>query len=451
MNRIMKSPKMRHPVAMFLCLCLAFCTIDASISALAAEKAENPAEPSEKRILRLVHPRFLYLDDLFLQLHPNVSFEYTNWDPSEPSYYTPYNNPIEEFRCDDPTAPVIDIYILSVIEGLPRLIREEYVLDLSSSESISAAYATYFPQAQAVLSSDGKPMAVPIKFDVAGWDYDKKTWDTLRMPSVPKTADELIQLINRWNQDIGLPPETALYGTGGLYPRKIQLLMDVINMYVIQFASNNAALNFDTPEFRDMVNRIINLPELPYCISKSALLCEDDNYPKTFSLLDLDRGDEYDPSITPILPMSFSENKDVKVGAEMAVVCIASNTQNRELAMEYVEFIVEHQAEQQKDLRAMLTLNTQEMDALGISKETQDFYCDLAPGITFDNGALGGFWPTDWQGEYFWFVFLDAYSLPDQAYSQAFWENLIDLMKVDIDPLIAKLNEEAQFYFANRY
>lgn len=229
--------------------------------------------------------------------------------------------------------------------------------------------------------------------------------------------------------------------------------MDVINMYVIQYASSDAALNFDTPEFRDMANRIVNLPELPYTISISPplLRCESNTYPRTFSLLDLDKGSKLDQDIAYILSMGFSDSKPAKVGAEIEVICIASNTSNRELAIEYVEFILEHQADQQEDLHAMLTLDAREMDILGISNETQDLYHDIMPGITFDIGALGGFWPTDYQGEYFWVLFLNAYSLDDQADSQAFWDNFINLMQEDLSPLIAELNEEAQHFFVDRH
>lgn len=218
----MKIKKMRlTPSAVFLPLCLAFCMIVSPLAS-AEEAAVNPVDESEKQVLRFVHPRGLsYLvDNLFLELHPGVSFEYVDWVPSDPSLYTPDSNPVVEFYCDDPAMPAIDIYILSAVEGLPRLIREGYVLDLSSSENISAAHAAYFSQAQEVLSSDGKPMAVPICFSLAGWDYNKKAWDALGMPNVPKTANEVIQLIGRWNQDIFLSPEIALYGTGGFYPRK---------------------------------------------------------------------------------------------------------------------------------------------------------------------------------------------------------------------------------------
>ena len=444
-----------RPFAVILCLTLALCTC--AVPALAVEQVniEDTTEQPEKQVLRFVQPRYgsSFVDDLFLQLHPEVSLEYLDWDPEDTSFQAPHNNPIQEFRCDDPTTPIIDIYILSVTEGLHRLIREGYVLDLSGSESISAAHATYLPQVQEVLSVDGKPIAIPIHFNVAGWDYDKNAWEAFGMPNVPKTADELIQLVSRWNQDIILPPETALYGPEEFYSRRARLIMDITNMYVIQYATSDAALDFDTPEFKDMVNRIVNLPEIPEDFSRSTplLRCGINNYPRTFSLLDLERGDMFNPDITPVLPMSFSESGVAKVGAEIAVMCIASNTQNRELAMEYVELVLGHQGEQQKDLRAMLTLDVQEMDALGLSKETQDFYRNLAPGITFNSGALGGFWPTAWQGEYFWFVFLDAYDLPDDAYGREFWDHLFGLMREDISPFIAKLNEEAQHLFAARH
>lgn len=441
-------------------------TPTAPTPAFVKEKAEGLAAQSEKKILRFVNPgRLQSLNDLFLQLHPDVSFEYVDFDPSDTSEYILNENPIEEFYCDDPNID-IDIYILNVDDGLRRLIREGYVLDLSSSKNISDTHATYFPQVREALSANGKPMAVPFSFSLAGWDYDKKAWDALGLPDVPRSADEIVQLLGRWNQDIFLPPETVLYGNGGWGDIRIELLMDVLRMYVVQYGTSDAPLNFDTPGFRDVITRILNLPVLPYSRTASypLLLCADRLYPEMSSLQDIDdmqTGDvkqniddrtAFDYEGTILTPMSFLEGEQAKVGADVGVVCIASDTENPELAMEYVAFIQDHQADIQEDLHAMLTADVREMDALGIQKETQTLYCDLVPSISLNIGALGEFQSTNYDGDKYLAIFLDAYDLLtlDDG-SGVITDKLLALMKKDISPLIQKLNEYSLSSFAAQY
>lgn len=468
---MMKASRPYCTFVVILSLCLIICTVMASIPAFAQEEAKGAADQLEKQVLRFVRPCPLLsdLDDLFLQLHPEVSFEYVDWeDDGYTGVYFPNPNPIEEFHCDDPATPIVDIYILSVVEGLPRLMREGYVLDLSGSESISAAHAAYFPQARAALSSGGKPMAVPVSLAIGAWDYNKKEWDAMELPDVPKTAEGIVDLLSRWNQDIFLPPETALYGNGGWGDIRIEMLMDVLRMYVIENGTSRTLLNFDTPEFRDVVNGILNLPPMPYNALgtwETLLLCNDRLYPWMLSLRNLDdqewwqnRTYNADVQLEPLLPMGFSEGKPAKVGAEMEVVCIASNTQNRDLAMEYVEFILAHQEDCQEDLRAMLTLDAKEMDKLGIRKETQALYCGLAPSISFDIGALGKFLTMNDDGDYYLALFMDGYDLIDDfnhmgtpELQVAFYQKLIDLMRADITPFIEVLNKEVRDIYADRY
>jgi len=459
---------------MFLMVCTSAAAnaIDPSLEQV---KTETQTEESGNRILRFGHPRSLvYLNNLFLQQHPDVRFEYVQYD--EFIEYVPQDNPIEEFFCDDPEV-AIDIYILSVTEGLPRLIREGYVQDLSASEIISDAFASYFPQVRDVLSSNGNPMAVPYSFGIGVWDYDKESWDALELPEVPRSAEEMVRLINRWNQDVFLPPETILYGSGGWDDIRIEMLMDVLRMYVAQYGVNGIPLDFDTPGFRDVITQILALPELPYSnyMQFPLLLCDDDLYPKMLTLQDIDSKeaiiaqqsiDDKKPFSfegTLLTPVGFLEGDPARVGAEVEVVCIASNTRNPELAMEYIEYILDHQTEMQEDLYAMLTVDFSEMDILGIQKETQLLYCDLVPGISLHIDSIGKFRSMNIDGDKYHAIFLDAYDLfpyiEDRIDNGDNWGDvfndatsiLLTLMEEDIDPLIRELNECSLYFFNAHY
>lgn len=467
----MKVNKAQCPLAIILSFCLVVSAVLTPVSTFAQETAKDTLSQPGKRVLRFVRPSdFLGdLDKLFLQLHPDVSFEYVDWDDEGyTGVYFPDQNPIEEFHCDDPATPTVDIYILSAVEGLHRLIREGYVLDLSSSESITTAQAAYFPQAREVLSAGGKPVAVPISMAIGAWDYNKQAWEALALPEVPKTIEGLVALLGRWNRDLILPPGTVLYGNGGWGDIRIELLMDMLRVYIIENGANNTPVNFDTPEFRNVVNEALNLPPLPYDAlgtCEPLLFCDDRLYPWMLSLRDLDnkawwqaRLYNADVQLEPLLPMGFSRSKPAKVGAEMEVVCIARNSQNRDLAMEYVEFILAHQADCQEDLRAMLTLDSNEMNGIGIQKETQALYCDLVPDISFDIGALGKFLTMNDDGDYYLSLIMDGYNLMDDYIQSdtaeleaSIYQKLLDLMRADINPFIAELNEEAQEIYADRY
>jgi maltose-binding protein MalE len=450
-NEMLISHKIYHFIAVVLCLALHAFTSSPAVT-VKDKRAKIPARQSEKQVLRFVSPVDQLLDELFLELHPDVSFEYVGWDPGYEQYMD--TNLFLAINKGDPTAPIADIYLVNANEDLPHLVRDGYLLDLSDSESIVTSHETYFPQAQRALSNDGKPVAVPVSFCMGGLAYNKKAWDDLGLPNIPKTATELVQLLSRWNQDIVLHPENILYGTGLFYDVRLELLLDVINVYIIQNTPNNAMLSFDTPEFKNIVSRIVDLPQLPYnpvYVKSPAPLI----YLESFSLLSINTGiisNDAGIKFEPVLPMGFSEDKPAKVGAKMDVICIERNTQNRELAIEYVEFILKHQTNLQEDLHAMLTLDVQEMYAMGVQKEIQDIYCSLVPSIAIGNGAIDGYWTIWHDEEYFENIFLDAYNLLDQTYSsQTIDDKLITLIKNDISPLIARLNEENQYLFYQSY
>ena len=108
--------------------------------------------------------------------------------------------------------------------------------------------------------------------------YAIRSYYALALPDVPKTAEGMVDLLSRWNQDIFLPSETVLYGNGGLLDIRIELLMDILRMYVIENGTGDSPINFDTPAFRNVVNAALNLPPLPYNAqgtSEPLLLCSD--------------------------------------------------------------------------------------------------------------------------------------------------------------------------------
>ncbi len=328
-----------------------------------------------------------------------------------------------------PSMYPMDIYRTSTEDGYARLYRDGFIAPLTGSEALEKEAEAYYPVVRDVLTYNGDLMGVPVYMEINPWAYDKAAWEALELPDPPTTMDGVFSLIGLWNEKYAAQnPITALVSASVASDRAC-LMASALDQYHFQRATGEAAVDFDTPEFRALVERFLSTETAPFeqerYFSTRLLRCGYDSWPQYESLENLGK-DGY----TLLLPATLEEGDAPRLGAIMQFLFIAKGAPNPEIAREYLEMITAHT---DGGLRAMLspdvtepvpyaedvdTLIALEENRLALEKErgayadserlykeriaslkaypyavdaeTLAFYRSAAPYLTFQTDAVGG-------------------------------------------------------------
>lgn len=336
-----------------------------------------------------------------------------------------YPNVNVEFVEDiDPNNP-IDIVETSTEYSWFEFRRNEYAQDLSASSFLRAQYSSYAPQIKEVLGDQEKILAIPIDMKINPWYYDAERWEEIGLPPPPKTMDEFYTLIHLWADCYaGDYPNTVLTGDPGNDNMKNATVFMIKDQYIYEVATGKKAVDFDTPAFRNMLERVLNLPpNMPVAIEWGGmppLIRARSVYPFWGTLMQIDTGTVDDRSVKawdgrykataykPILPPSLEVNGFARMGAKLIVLTLLKNAPNADLALEYLTFIAAYAGLDQPDLSFMLA--PENGNASVLSESIQDFYCDALPHLSFFADTFGGDYCADASAGDFYPLFVHPHS-----------------------------------------
>ncbi len=151
----------------------------------------------------------------------------------------------------------IDIFVLSSNGiDLKSLMQKGYCADLSGSQALTSYVASLYPDMQKVSQMDGKTYLVPIDLNGEGMQYYPKLMEEVGVEP-PQTFEQLCDLIQRWNDELGekfpdyLPMQSADY--------QMQLLMLGMQLYSSYAARKGEEFSFASPVLRTMLERTAKL------------------------------------------------------------------------------------------------------------------------------------------------------------------------------------------------
>lgn len=301
----------------------------AAVSFVALWVVEKPTALGESLTIRIA----AYSDSpeirkAFLKTHPNVVFEDVYLKEGQ-SY------PLDYVRGKES----VDILRITSSSGLFRLIREELVQDLSASPIIREQFETYIPQIQTILSHDGKLMAIAIGIDFNAWEYDKEKWNKYDLPNLPKTYDELFDFLLIWEKSYQKQfPNLRIISAGGANNYKTAIWEAVTKQYAIEHATGKGPVNFDTPEYRLIMERLIGLPTFE--LYEFGALLRFSAFRQMLYASVSTSGSEYGyEQYIDLMPLQVDGHGLPKVGATLFALCLSSNAQSPELALEYLSFM----------------------------------------------------------------------------------------------------------------
>lgn len=258
-----------------------------------------------------------------------------------------------------------DVLMLYMQSGAFGILRDKgYCVDLSSSEVLMEAVSAMYPQMVKDLLKDGKLYAVPASMGVyVDYAYYPSVLEAVGLSEedLPTTWKEMLDFIERWEKEIAPDWEDdydLFDQTGSLYN---SLFSNIFGAQVLEGEDNeDGLLHFNTTAFVDTLKRLEEIRPLLEQMSEGddtiggVYYYDDMGMPSSllttyYSALPYNshNGDNY--SAKPLL-LKVSEDSDYTIGGQMSVYFVNPNSANKELATEFLEYVVQHMESRTKIL-----------------------------------------------------------------------------------------------------
>lgn len=255
----------------------------------------------------------------------------------------------------------IDIFSLSASNGLYSIINKGYALDLSDSAIISAAADSYYPgYAHALRDEKGHVFGVFDSVHAYGYPtINVERWEELDLGDYPTTYSELIDLIAMWNEDYAedYPDMTML-----MMLEKRDLINTIINAYILQYENAPGGLNFNNPALREVLEKIdalemenidwenmtdADFEEINELYQREEIFSfngEGMGEGETYHVYS-DSGDHKEYTLHVLAPLTFEEGVEPRVQAGGEIYIVNPESPNKDLAIEYLEYRVQHMSD----------------------------------------------------------------------------------------------------------
>lgn len=147
----------------------------------------------------------------------------------------------------------IDIFMLRTDQlDLQSLMAKGYIADLSGSAKVNAYTGGLYPMMAEAGTYQGKVLLVPVNMDASLYSYYPLIADQVGV-EMPTTFDELCDLLEKWNDELGeqhpdiLPMHAPDYNA--------QLIMMAIQLYAAEASATGKPFSFSDPQLRQMLQR----------------------------------------------------------------------------------------------------------------------------------------------------------------------------------------------------
>ena len=225
------------------------------------------------------------------------------------------------------------------------VMKKEYAYPLNGSALISERAAKFYPYVQRAISQNGQFYALPTYSAPNGMlSYSQKVWEELglRDEDVPTTYMEFLDLAARWENQIKKEQPGYYFINGSDLLYKADLVYLIVDEYVRHYQQQGQLLTFDTPLFRELMEKInaMNLPAEWNPEQSDGF--EDDEEGKalfkTVSYLLAGGNMDIDDTRNLFLPLKEGMEPAVMTRAQIAFINPAS--QHPEEALRYLETLI---------------------------------------------------------------------------------------------------------------
>lgn len=289
----------------------------------------------------------------FDEKYPDVPITYSDWESEN------YQSGQTIAQAIQSGETKVDIFFISPqYMNFKNLMKKEYALELTQNETIAQNIGRMYPFIQEAVTYEGKIYAVPTDAAAfAGMFYSPEAFKAIGLSEedVPKTFVEFLELADRWDKELQEANPEYSFFAGSKQIAKSDLIYTALDKYVTHYQKQKEVISFDTPLFRKLMTTIegMNIP-MTINYEEEGEMMMDSDYEKAL----FDRGGTSilyerpaDTFKSFLIPLDEGMELAVSVGSSVAFINPLSN--NKELAMAYLEAMVTNYRE--ADQVAMFT------------------------------------------------------------------------------------------------
>lgn len=252
----------------------------------------------------------------------------------------------------------LDILRMTIsYSSFETMLRKGYCADLSASQSLTDTVSRMYPVFQeAVKNKNGKICAVPVSAYSSGWRVNRNVMEDvgLTMDDIPTNYVELCEFVTRWNEEYAEEYDMyTVFSTSGSDYVKNNLFNMVLTEYINYCKAQNGSIRFDTPVFREVVAAIENMEVgdiLPSWENDDGGVWRESLFDSGYTVVG---SFSVDDSYSIEMPLSLTADTPVINTANVSVVFINPKSRNMDMALKYVECMVE-EMNQEDSVRAVL-------------------------------------------------------------------------------------------------
>ncbi len=273
----------------------------------------------------------------FKQAHPNVEFT------AGFEYYS-----ATETYLDALSKSHFDLFGISTnVYDCREVMEKGSCADLSKSDVVQVALARMHAPIREQLKYDVKVYGIPtgISFSAFSWCDDAFQAAGLSEADVPNTYPQLLDFLDSWIGRIKVDPidnisvnnmfDETYYGKGSYVRYLLDILMDC---YVTQCEYAGEPMQFDKPEFRELLDRTKTVGEALYDAEprRKGKMQLFSNTLNCWSYHEIDDG------LSHVIPMRLREDQPALIKAQMDMLCVGADGGQSDLALAYLENALNH-------------------------------------------------------------------------------------------------------------
>lgn len=219
-----------------------------------------------------------------------------------------------------------------------KLIEKGYCADLSESDFIRQELSRMYSDIVGQVSRDGKVYGVPDDVRIRYYAYNPQAWEAagLSQENVPTSFTGLLDFLERWVERIAREPEDQISVCytfdADLYHENsyvLYLTSRLIENHVMQCSYADEPIRFNTPEFRQLLERCEKIGRELYQyepIEKGSM----ELFDTVSGMRDLYR----------LVPLRLTEEQPILIQADLHMYFVNASSLAQKVAVEFLEDIV---------------------------------------------------------------------------------------------------------------
>ena len=236
-----------------------------------------------------------------------------------------------------------DIYTLSVSSPVySAVFGRGYMAELTGSEILSDFAAAVYPAIQEMIQKDGEVYGLPLEaYGFGDLSYSPEAFERLGLTEedVPTTWMEFFDLLGRLPDYLENDPDVTVFETYmALDDLRYMLFSSLMDAYMLYISQPENEFSFDTPLFRELMAAFEAVDFEALGVSEEG---SGDYVYNAESTMFYTYGTSFSPYVTgsgpQMLYLGLDEGMQPLVSTDVTVAFVNPFSQNRDLAIEYLE------------------------------------------------------------------------------------------------------------------